>query len=177
MSVPYPDTYSWGNYKKPPEMVTVEKTSPVQVVKAGSVDLVIQDVSKQIFKELPARGEQFVRDAARLVLKTPVRCIYRPILERCIWRQRERAVINGKMTIYSFVQLASIPGKLLAFLLALTPPFSGKKIALIQDLSASWTQDIDERRSKLEALKEEGLKHATEEAEFLAYETWIREKL
>jgi len=175
MSVPYSDTYRWGNFKKAPEGVKVEKHSPVKVLKASSADLVIQNMATQIFKEFPARCEQFVRDAARLLLKTPVRCIYRPIVEGCIWRQRERTIINGKLTFYSFVQLASIPGNFLAFLMAFgTPPFAWEKEELLQDLDASWTQDIDERRAKLEALKEEGLKHAAEETEFLAYENWIR---
>ena len=176
MSVPYSDAYSWGNFKKPPEVVKVEKNSPGNVLKASPADLAIQDIATQIFKELPARCEQFVRDAARLILKTPVRCIYRPIVEGCIWRQRERAIINGKLTFYSLVQLGSIPGNFLASLIAfVSPPYAWEKVVLVQDLNASWTQDIDERRAKLEALKEEGLKHATEEAEFLAYESWIRQ--
>lgn len=176
MSVPYSDSYSWGNFKKTSEAVKVEKNPLANVSKASPADLAIQDVAVQIFKEFPARCEQFVRDAARLIIKTPIRCIYRPIVEGCIWRQRERAIINGKLTFYSFVQLGSIPGKFLASLIAfLNPPFAWKKVELVQDLHANLNQDIDERRAKLEALKEEGLKHAGEEAEFLAYESWIRQ--
>jgi hypothetical protein len=171
MAVAYPDIFRWNNFKQSPETRVIKTDEPKKV---SSSDRSIREMSNLVFKEARVRGEQFVRDAARLMIKTPPRFVYRSIVEKCLWKQRERAIVNGKMTLYSFVQFGSLPVKFVLELVVWSLP-SWKKNEELQNASIHWTQDIDVRRAKLEALKEEGLKHATQEPEYLAYEQWIRQ--
>lgn len=128
-----------------------------------------------MFKQSLVRSVQFVRDAARLVLKTPPRLIATLFEQIEVERQVERSRINAALTGYTLVQMISVPAKVLAALSALAvSPFSAKKARWIQDISANWTKSIDGQRSKLEALKEEGLKHATRMEEYAAYKQWVK---
>lgn len=180
MSIPYSTNLSWNNFNTHPNWFVAQKDQAIEkeseLTKESQAKRALSDISNQVFKQPIKRGIQFLRDAARLILKTPIRCIYRPIVEKCLWRQVERTAINGKLAFYSFVQLASVPFKFLVALIALSiSPFSGRKAKWLQDKSEDWTQNIDGRMSKLEALKEEGLENSTTHTEFLAYKKWIQQ--
>ena len=125
-------------------------------------------------KQPIVRFVQLIRDTARLVLKVPFRAIATPIFLKKNWEERQRALVNAKLTGYAFVQLASVPAKFMVALIALaTSALSQKGANWLLDQSEGWTAHLDGRTSQLEALKEEGAKKAKDRNEFDAYRTWL----
>jgi hypothetical protein len=128
----------------------------------------------QTFKQQFARGIQFIRDAARLVLKVPIRAITTPIFLQKNWRERERATVNTKLAGYAFIQLVSVPAKFSVALAALAvSQHSQEKAQWLLDKSEGWTAYLDGRASQLEALKEEGAKKARDRQEFENYKAYL----
>lgn len=167
MCIPYNDQLSWASYKSSFGQATSEPDLP-------SAPPIVDELCAQAFKQPFTRCIQFIRDAARLVLKVPMRSIWTPIILSKNWKQLERAKINAKLTGYSFVQLVSVPAKFLVALAALaTLAFSLKKARSMIEKSDGWTAHLDGRASQLEALKEEGLTNAVDREEYNQYKEWV----
>lgn len=182
MAVPYSAELSWNNYLANPNWYTTQQASTVvdqMVVTSGAqAKRALWEIVELVFKQTLKRGLQLLQDSVRLFIKTPARWFYRPFIEKCCWVQYEKTKVNAKLTSYSFVQLASVAPKFIVALAALVvTPLSGKKAKWLQDKSEEWTKNIDGRRSKLEAIKEEGLDNTSKARnyeEFIKYKEWIR---
>lgn len=164
MAIPYNNHLSYNNfiynnewYKDPQNLKPVpQKANPLFI------------------PELFRRSIQFIRDAARLVLKVPVRAVWTPIILKKNWRERERALINVKLTGYSFVHLVSVPIKLVATIASLAVMiFNINAFNSINVYRHSWTAFLDGRASQLEALKEVGLKKTKTDKEYETYKQWV----
>lgn len=174
MAIPFNDKLLWNNYCANPDWHTSKSESASEADRHNQVRRVVNELSAQIFKQSFVRGVQFVRDAARLVLKVPIRSIWTPIILPKNWKELERSKINTKLTGYSFVQLLSVPVKVLVALAALaTVAVSQKKAQCLLDKSESWTAYLDGRASQLEALKEVGAKGASNRKEYDLYRHWL----
>ncbi len=172
MAIPYNPLLSVEVYKtgqNPFDNVTNEvKNDESQVTRA------LSEIFNQIVKQPVVRGIQFVRDAARLVLKVPVRAIVKPIFQEKNWQELERAKVNAKLTGYSFVQFVSVPAKFAVALTALTmTAFSYQKAKKLLDYSEGWRLHLDGRAAQLEALKEQGAKKIPNKGEFQKYRAWL----
>ncbi len=175
MSIPFNDNLSWNSYNSNPDWHQNQPVTPPPVSHTiQQKNQVIHQVGKQIFKQPFTRGWQFTRDAARLLLKVPIRSIWTPIVLPKNWKQRERTKINAKLAGYAFVQLASVPPKFVVALTALiTLRFSLKKAQQLLDKSARVTAYLDGRASQLEALKEVGQVNASSREEYASYKAWL----
>lgn len=173
MSIPINDHLLWNNYIQNPKWHEGQST-PSSVNKGTAKERAISELS-HILKQPYKRGEQFIRDFARLVLKVPIRAVLTPVILPKNWKERQRAKINAKLTGYSFVQLVSVPCKFLvalAAILASAMSFERMSSYLI-DKSQGWTAHLDGRASQLEALKEEAGKNAKDREEYDQYKTWL----
>lgn len=182
MSVPYvSEVIGWNAYLSEVEngFSTNEifvKEAAFESTKEGQAKRAVTDVFHQAIYESLKRSVLFVRHGLRTVLKTPIRLI-KATGKETLWWQKERASINAKLALYSFVQMISVPAKFLVALAALAiSPFSGRNAEWLQDWSESWTENIDGRMSKLEALKEEGIVNAKTKDEYNAYKKWVQGK-
>lgn len=176
MSIPYSENLSWSNFNDDRYWYLTLADQSAENKQEYQGKRAMDDICDQVVNQLANRAEQFLRDAARLIIKTPFRCIYKPIVEKCIWRQYERTGINGKLALYSFVQLISVPAKFMVALTAISiSSLSERTAKWLLDKSENWTKHIDGRGSKLEALKEEGLKNAQSKKAFYAYKRWIEQ--
>lgn len=168
MAIPYHDNLQWGKHL---EALTWHSELPAD---GSQVRRAANDLFAQTVKQPVVRSVQFVRDAARVVLKVPIRSLYTPIILPKNWKQRERATINVKLAGYSFVQLLSVPAKFLVALTALAlSALSAKGAEYLLGKSQRWTTHLDGRAAQLEALKEEGRKHASTREEYEVYRTWL----
>ncbi len=170
MSIPYNDNLKWDAYQSKSEWYkglpewTPSTDHESQLIRAAN------ELFAQTFKQPVVRGVQCIRDAARLVLKVPIRSMLTPVWKSENWKQRERAKINAKLAGYSLVQLVSVPAKFLVALAALaTSAISYQKAKRLLDKSERWTAHLDGRASQLEALKEEGRLNAKTREEYNAY--------
>jgi hypothetical protein len=172
MAIPYNPLLSVEVYKtgqNPFENEPVASTNEVNQVKRA-----ISDIFDQTVKQPVIRGVQFVRDAARLVFKVPVRAIVKPIFQEKNWQELERAKVNAKLTGYSFVQFVSVPAKFAVAFAALTmSAFSAQRAKKMLDYSEGWKLHLDGRAAQLEALKEQGAKKITDKVEFEKYRIWL----
>jgi len=172
MSIPYNDNLVWSSYRSNPDWYKSlpEPSNNHQ----NQLERAVNQLFEQTVKQPIARGIQFIRDSARLVLKVPIRSTLTPIVLEKNWKQRERAKINAKLTGYSFVQLLSVPVKFLIALSALaTAGISQKRAKWLLDKSTDWTAHLDGGASQLEALKEEGRANAKTRDEFNQYKNWL----
>ncbi len=172
MAIPFNNNLTWKNYAIYPDW-HASLTEPM-----GGTENQVNKSAKGIFKHIGnqfgARGVQFIRDGARLVLKVPVRSLLTPIFLPKNWKQRERAKINAKLAGHAFVQLLIVPAK---FLIALTTlvklgVFFKKSNELLDRLEQQ-TDRLDGRASQLEALKEVGRIHAKDRQEYNGYKKWL----
>jgi hypothetical protein len=172
MSIPYNDHLAWSSFRADPNWY---KSQPAPSVdRQDQVKHAVNELYAQTINQPVSRGVQFIRDAARLVLKVPIRSVLTPIFLKKNWKERERAKINAKLTGYSFVQLVSVPAKFVVALTALaTSKFSQDRAKWLLDKSEDWTAHLDGRASQLEALKEEGRIHAKNRGEFNNYKKWL----
>lgn len=138
-------------------------------------EIAVKEFFLQTFIQPLSRGVQFLRDAARLVLKVPIRSIWTPIILPKNWKQRERAKINTKLTGYAFIQLIAIPAKILISLTAIVTEIVFWKTATqwLLNKSRYYTAYLDGRTSQLEALKEEGVKKSLNKKEYNNYKNWL----
>ena len=173
MSIPYNDNLSLNIYQSNPHWhqdLPVYSSKNEKQTKKRAAD----ELFAHTFKQPAVRGVQFLRDIARLVLKVPVRAIATPVFLEKNWQERERAIVNTKLTGYAFVQLASMPAKFtVAFIALITSQLSQDKAQWLLDTSEEWTKHLDGRASQLEALKEEGAKKAENRDEFEEYRNWL----
>lgn len=172
MSIPYNDNLSLSTFYANPNwyqsLPAPSSKNENQTIRA------VGELFVHASKQPVVRSVQFIRDAARLVLKVPIRAIVKPIFLEKNWQERERAKVNVKLTGYAFVQLASVPAKFLVALIALgISAFSQERAKRLLDASEEWTAHLDGRASQLEALKEEGAKKAQSRHEFDQYRTWL----
>ncbi|MFI0435661.1 MAG: hypothetical protein ACH350_08070 [Parachlamydiaceae bacterium] len=171
MSIPFNDNLSWSVYQSNPQW---HENQPVVTRDQCGGMRALQDIASQGVKEPVIRGVQCLRDAARLVLKVPIRSLLKPIWLEKNWKEYERAKINAKLVGYSFVQLLSVPPKFLVAIAALmTSVISSSKSQQLLDKSEYWTAHLDGRAAQLEALKEVGRPHAGSREEYLAYKEWL----
>ena len=182
MSIPYNDKLSWQSYVNHPnwhleqkDQQSVSTVSENTLLKCSVIEVLSHMTSEPIW-----RSVQFVRDAARLILKVPARSLYTPVFLEKNWRERERAKVNIKLTAYSFVQLISVPVKFAIALSALTAKVLSVAIPRLKQVAQtllesnkSWTAFLDGRASQLEALKEVGRKGAKNKEEFMNYRQWL----
>lgn len=176
MSIPYNENLCWENYQKYPKGLQELYPSNENRDDESSNEAAraLSEIFGQTFQQPFVRGVQCIRDAARLVLKVPVRSLWTPIVLPKNWKQRERATINMKLAGYSLVQLASVPVKWGVALAALaTSAISFQKAKFLLDCSEGWTAHLDGRASQLEALKEQGRKKAPNRSEYEAYKVWL----
>jgi hypothetical protein len=172
MSIPYNTNLSLSIYHSRPDWYQSVQVSPLK--NDSQVKRAADELLSHTFKQPLVRSVQFIRDAARLVLKVPIRAIAMPIFLEKNWRERERAAVNAKLTGYAFVQLVSIPAKFMVTLVVLaTVTFSQESAKGLLDISEGWTTHLDGRASQLEALKEEGAKKAQSRDEFNHYRSWL----
>lgn len=159
MSLPYAkNQLNLDNY--------LSNTTPVWPEKVASdtdnlVKRVANEFFAQTFKQPFVRSIQFIRDSARLILKVPIRTlITEPFFKKQNWGSRERAKINAKLVGYSFIQMISVPVKILIAILAIFTLAIGWTSAtkMLLDKSDSYSKYLDGRASQLEALKMEGCK-------------------
>lgn len=176
MSIPFNDNLLWKTYCTNPDRYKSQQIS----LPSSSIDGESQakrageELLTQVFQQSVVRGIQFIRDAARLVLKVPIRSIWTPIILEKNWKQLERAKINTKLTGYALLQLVSVPVKLIVALAALvTSAVSQNRAKWLLDSTEEWTTFLDGRASQLEALKEEGGKNALTREEYNAYKNWL----
>ncbi len=169
MSIPYGDHLQWDKLMSPviaEPPIWAPSSHQSQKVRAK------QELTRKAISQIFSRSVQFIRDAARLVLKVPVRSIWTPIILPKNWKQRERAKINAKLAGYSFVQLVILPAKFAVALVALALcKVDSKRAKLWLDESEEVTAYLDGRASQLEALKEEGRVKAQNFADFEKYRT------
>lgn len=176
MSIPFNDNLLWGTFQTNPNW---HVDQPVPAPKPLPEDenqtyRAVNAVSVQTFKQGCTRSIQFIRDAARLVLKVPIRAVWTPIILPKNWRERERAKINAKLTGYAFVQLAFVPAKFTVALAALaTSALSYEKAQWLLDMNEHKTAYLDGCASQLEALKEVGAKGAANRGEYDRYKAWL----
>lgn len=172
MSIPYNPNLSLDScYKNSFAGILSHEPSLYQ---GSQVKRAAKEAIANLFKEPVVRGVQLLRDAARLVLKVPIRAIFNPIFLEKNWRELERAKVNAKLTGYAFIQLASVPVKFAVALAALTAcAFSQETAKRWLDGSYKWTAHFDGRASQLEALKEEGAKKSKSREEFETYKAWL----
>lgn len=175
MAIPFNDCLKYDKY-----LDVHSKSFPARAKPAddgvNQVRRAVHAVFIQTFRHSLQHGEQFLRDAARLVLKVPVRAIREKIWLQENWSELERAKINAKLTAYSLAQLASTPFKTMIALAALTTTlFSSKKAAALLNASEDCTAYLNGRAAQLEALKEEGRKKAPNKDEYLRYQKWVYE--
>lgn len=176
MSIPFNDNLLWKAYCSNPDWHKSQLTSSPTLSIDGETQVrrAVDELFAQAVKQPIVRGVQFIRDAARLVLKVPIRSVWTPIVLEKNWKQLERAKINTKLTGYALVQLVSVPAKLLVALAALiTSTVSQNKAKWLLDKSEHWTTCFDGRASQLEALKEEGGKNALSREEYNKYRDWL----
>ncbi|GAB4230981.1 MAG: hypothetical protein Tsb0021_09190 [Chlamydiales bacterium] len=174
MSIPFNDHLKWDVYTSNPNWHGSLSAPAPSIDQEDVVRQAVQTLFVQTFKQTGVRGVQFVRDAARLVLKVPIRSALTPIVLPKNWKQRERAKINAKLAGYSFVQLVSVPAKFLVALTALAAAaISYEKAKWLLDHSEYCTAYLDGRASQLEALKEEGRKYASNKEEYNNYKNWL----
>jgi hypothetical protein len=174
MSIPFNDNLSWEKYTTNPNWHKC-LSQDSELASVNQTRRAVNDLANQVFKQIFARGFQFVRDLARLVLKVPVRAlIITPIFLSKNWKERQRAAINAKLTAYSFVQLLSVAPKFMVAIAAiLTSAISNKKAKWLLDKSENWTAHLDGRASQLEALKEVGRVNAPDRKTYDAYKQWV----
>ncbi len=173
MSIPYSDLITYEKFTAGSHGPAVVPTAPSD--QQSQVRRAASEVFRQGTHQPVMRSIQFIRDSLRLVLKVPVRSlILTPIFQKKNWAERQRSLINAKLTGYAFVQLVSVPAKFLVAIAAIvTSAVSQKKAQWLLDKSDSYTNFLDGRTSQLEALKEEGAKKATTRREFEDYRTWL----
>lgn len=172
MAIPFNHNLNLNHYHSTPDW---HKGKAIPQIEHGNLtqraanNLYIQTIAEPV-----ARSVQFLRDSARLLLKVPVRAIWTPVVLQKNWAERERAVINTKLTGYSFIQLTSTPLKVLTACIALATSkvFSCQAKRLL-DTSDSWISYLDGSASRLEALKEEGCKKIKNREEYESYKNWI----
>lgn len=176
MSIPYNDNLRWSTYTSNPNWhKNIFETPTERTINFSSVvKRAATEVLEQTFRESVVRGIQFIRDDARLVLKVPIRSVWKPIILPKNWREFERSKINAKLTGYSLVQFVSVPVKSVTALAALVvSTVSNNNANLLLDKSEDWTAHLDGRASQLEALKEEGAKRAPDRNQYEAYKQWL----
>lgn len=175
MSIPYNENLKWGtNVSNPDWHTAVEATTAPSADSSSVAKRAGAEALTLIFKESVVRGIQFIRDGARLVLKVPIRSVWKPIILSKNWSEFERSKINVKLTGYSLVQLISVPVKSVIALAALVVSVVSKNGAnWLLNKSESWTAHLDGRASQLEALKEEGAKKAPDRKEYNEYKDWL----
>jgi hypothetical protein len=168
MSIPYNDALSWNSYQTTPDWYKNQPAAP------PSSEAPVKRAANELFAQPVVRGVQFIRDAARLVLKVPIRALKTPIILEKNWKELERAKVNAKLTGYSFVQLVTAIVKIPVALAALaTAVISPDKATWLLDQSARFTAYLDGRASQLEALKEEGAKREGNREEYNNYKSWL----
>lgn len=173
MAIPFNDNLLWNIYETNPDWHK-EQPATASAIRENPVNRAAKEVFTQVFKQSVARSFQFVRDAARLVLKVPFRSIWTPIILSKNWSELERSKINAKLTGYSFVHMVLVPVKFLVALAAIaTAAVSFKKAEWLLDTSESWTSHLDGRASQLEALKEQGAKLAPTKENYNSYKDWL----
>lgn len=172
MSIPYNENLSLNSFRSHPSW---HQNAQIPSLKSkNQVSRAVDELLAHAFKQPAVRSIQFIRDAARLVLKVPIRAIAKPIFLEKNWQERERATVNAKLTGYAFVQLASVPAKFMVALIALAASaLSQERAKQLLDTSEEWTIYLDGRTSQLEALKEEGAKKAQSQLEFNIYRIWL----
>ena len=176
MSIPFNNNLLWNIYSKTPDWhknKSIEISTPLELF-----DNKVSYAAKEVFiktpKQFVSRGIQFIRDAARLILKEPFRSIWTPVVLPKNWGQRERVAINGKLAGYAFIQLVFVPVKFLVALTAIAlSAISCNRAKSFLDKSESWTQDLDGRSSRLEALKEVGVKKINNQSDYIKYKNWL----
>ncbi len=174
MSIPFNDNLCWDTYHSNPHWHKSMSASAPSIDRENQMKRAVNEVFVQTFKQPLVRSVQFIRDAARLVLKVPIRSIWTPIVLPKNWKQLERAKINTKLTAYSFVQLVSVPAKFLVALAALaTSAISWRGAQWLLDKSVRWTLHLDGRASQLEALKEVGGSNASNRHQYNLYKDWL----
>lgn len=176
MSIPHNDNLNWAIYNSNPDWHKSSTGPAPENLNDGEfkVRRAVGELFAQGVKQPVVRGVQFIRDTLRLVLKVPVRAIWTPIVLEKNWKERQRSLINAKLTGYSFVQLVSVPAKFLVAIAAiLTSAISQKKAQWLLDKSDGFTAHLDGRASQLEALKEEGIKNAPTRIEYEQYKAWL----
>lgn len=172
MSIPYNGNLCLSTYHSNPNWY--QNLQAPSLKNENQVRRAVGELFANGFKQPVMRSVQFIRDAARLMLKVPIRAIAKPIFLKKNWQERERATVNAKLTGYAFVQLASVPAKFIIALIALaTSAFSQERSKWHLDTSEEWTAYLDGRASQSEALKEEGAKKAQSRHEFDQYRTWL----
>jgi hypothetical protein len=172
MSIPYNINLSWKNYIDNPNWDSPNWDSPnwalAETVASETCPAkrAINELFVKTFRQFFVRGEQFIRDTIRLVVKVPFRSLCTPIFLPKNWKERQRASINVKLAGYSFVQLLFVPVKFAVALVALVSSgISHKTANELLNKSDDWTADLDGRASQLEALKEEGRVNAKDKEE------------
>lgn len=176
MSIPHNDNLKWAVYASTPDWhKSSTETAPENLTEVEfKVQRAVNELFAQGLKQPVVRGIQFIRDTLRLVLKVPFRATLTPIWLEKNWKERQRSLINAKLTGYAFVQLLSVPAKFLVAIAAiLTSAISQKNAQWLLDQSDSYTAHLDGRASQLEALKEEGIKNAPTRIEYKQYKTWL----
>lgn len=176
MSIPYNPQLNWSTYCSNPQWHEQLPATHVknEVQKENIKQVAINEVFEKTVADPIKDGVQFVRDAARLVLKVPIRSIITPIFLSRNWKEYERAKINAKLTGYSFVQWASCPAKFLVALTALaTVQVSAEKTQWLIEMNNEFVAYLDGRASQLEALKEVGRIHSSNQAEYAQYKNWL----
>lgn len=176
MSIPHHDNLNWDIYKSNPDWH--KSSSGAVPEKLNNSEFKVRRAVDEVFvqgvKQPVVRGVQFIRDALRLVLKVPVRATWTPIVLEKNWKERQRSLINAKLTGYSFVQLVSVPAKFFVAIAAImTSAISQKGAQSLLDRSDRYTAHLDGRASQLEALKEEGVKKAATRIEYEQYKAWL----
>ena len=174
MSIPYNNNLSLPVYQTNPNWH--QNLQVPSFTSENETERAVDELFTHTFEQPVVRGIQFIRDTARLVLKVPIRAIATPIFLEKNWRERERAIVNAKLTGYSFVQLASVPVKFTVVLIALaTSAISQDRAKYFLDKNEEWTAYLDGCASQLEALKEEGAKQKLSRLEFDRYKNWLSE--
>lgn len=169
MSIPFNDNLIWDTYQSNPDWHKDQPDpAPTSLIdRENQIRLTVNEV----FRQTISRGVQFIRDAARLVLKVPIRAILTPIVLPKNWKERERAKINAKLTGYSLAQLVSVPVKFIVALTALVT--SSERVRSLFDKCENFTTHLDGRAAQLEALKEVGRVNASTQDEYNLYKIWL----
>lgn len=172
MSIPFNSQLGWDNYLSNPnwhQNLLEPELAPLSGRKSQMVRAV-NEIFVQTLKQGFVRSIQFIRDAARLVLKVPIRLIRLPHT----WQELERAKINAKLPGYSLAQVGLVPVKFCVSIVALaTLVISLEKGKWLLDKSEQWTAHLDGCASRLEALKEEGRPNAESQEQYGLYKQWL----
>jgi hypothetical protein len=153
MAIPYNSDISIENYRSGYIPTASERTPSFKT----------ESAIRQIF----IRGEQCIRDAARMVLKEPIRCVWTPIVLPKNWKRREHLKINAQLAAISFTQLVAVSVKPVVVLIDYVFQKS------ISEKIESCTTYLDGRAAQLEALKEEGCSKANTWEEYQNYQKWL----